>query len=119
MQIYQSFITAFVLDLDSKCEPDCRHVDGEFRSTPSTAESLRHLVPCVCDDNSSEKLENIQRLESIWKSAIEICQSSSYRSFLRKHGRLSSVCVSRGQRTRKLFVGNCWCLAVIVALHSL
>lgn len=118
--LYQSVITAFGDGFDSKGEPDWLNVDGELCSMPSTAGSLRYLVPCACDDdNNSNKLENIEELELIWKRAIEMCQSSSLRSFLRKHGRLSSVSSNRGQYTCTLFVANCWCLDMILALHPL
>uniref|UniRef100_A0A7N0ZUQ2 DNA-directed DNA polymerase n=1 Tax=Kalanchoe fedtschenkoi TaxID=63787 RepID=A0A7N0ZUQ2_KALFE len=80
--------------------------NGEFCSTPSTAESLRHLVPCVCDDNSSDKSKNTEKLEIIWTRAIEMCQSNSLRSFLKKHGRLSSVCASQGVVVARLEFWN-------------
>lgn len=75
------------------------YVDEEFRSRPLTDESLKPLVPCVCDRKSFDKLESTERLELIWKKAIEMCQTSSLRSFLRKNGRLSSVSVTQGKNT--------------------
>ncbi|KAF5732182.1 hypothetical protein HS088_TW18G00873 [Tripterygium wilfordii] len=75
--------------------------DGACCITSSTGESLKPLVPCSRgDDNKPQKLglqENCKvTLELIWKRATELCQSNSLKNFLRKQGKLSSVCVSQG-----------------------
>ncbi|KAK2976297.1 hypothetical protein RJ640_030290 [Escallonia rubra] len=72
---------------------------GDFLSTSSTAESLKHLVSCACGDSDPCKLgiENDEgTLESIWRGAIELCGSNSLKNFLRKKGSLASVCFSQG-----------------------
>ncbi|KAK9278862.1 hypothetical protein L1049_028441 [Liquidambar formosana] len=79
--------------------------DGDFCSTSSTGESLKHLVTCVCDENKSQKFgirECMETLESTWKRATELCQSSSLKNFLRKQGKLSSVCVNQGLAVAEL-----------------
>ncbi|KAK9278112.1 hypothetical protein L1049_027670 [Liquidambar formosana] len=80
-------------------------LDGDFCSTSSTGESLKHLVTCVCDENKSQKFgirECMETLESTWKRATELCQSSSLKNFLRKQGKLSSVCVNQGLAVAEL-----------------
>lgn len=76
--------------------------DGDFSSTPSPGESLKHHAPCSCEDNRLHKLriqgDRKETLESIWKRATELCQSNSLKNFLRKQGKLSSLCVNPGTR---------------------
>ncbi|EEF39047.1 conserved hypothetical protein [Ricinus communis] len=73
--------------------------DGDFCSTSSTWESLKLLLPCSCEDGKLHKLgmqgDCKATLESIWKNAIELCQSNSLRNFLGKQGKLSSLCVNQ------------------------
>ncbi|XP_057465104.1 protein STICHEL-like 2 [Actinidia eriantha] len=72
--------------------------DGDY-STTSTSESLKYLVTCACQNNESCKLgmqDGKETLESIWKKAIEICQSHSLKNFLKKKGKLSSICINQG-----------------------
>ncbi|KAL9663665.1 hypothetical protein QQ045_019056 [Rhodiola kirilowii] len=102
-----TWLTAALLQFSS-FESNLHQVDsrvpmtnGEFCST-SSAESLMHLVPCVHDVKRTNESKNTERLELIWMRAIEMCQSNSLRSFLRKHGRLSSVCASQGVVVAKL-----------------
>ncbi|KAJ4835741.1 hypothetical protein Tsubulata_048854 [Turnera subulata] len=72
--------------------------DGEFCSTSSTGESLKHPVPCSCEDIKSDKLQMQanckETLESIWKGALELLQSNSLKNFLWKQGKLSSLCLA-------------------------
>ncbi|XP_028089847.1 protein STICHEL-like 2 isoform X5 [Camellia sinensis] len=75
-----------------------RHAYGDFCSTSSASESLKHLITCACHNNESRKLgiqDGKETLESIWKRAIVICQSNSLKNFLRKQGKLSSISFSR------------------------
>ena len=72
--------------------------DGDY-STTSTSESMKYLVTCACQNNESCKLgmqDGKETLESIWKKAIEICQSHSLKNFLKKKGKLSSICINQG-----------------------
>ncbi|KDP30993.1 hypothetical protein JCGZ_11369 [Jatropha curcas] len=83
-------------------KPTLRNVrdrDVDFCSTSSTGESLKVLFPCSCEDSKSHKLmmqaDCKATLESIWKKATELCESNSLRNFLRKQGKLSSLCVNQ------------------------
>lgn len=73
--------------------------DGDFCSVSSPSESSKHLVPCACHNSESCKLgmqDGKETLESLWKKAIEICQSNSLKTTLRKHGKLSSISFTQG-----------------------
>ncbi|XP_057988552.1 protein STICHEL-like 2 isoform X1 [Hevea brasiliensis] len=78
---------------------NARDRDDDFCSTSSTGESLKLLFPCLCEDSKLNKLgmqgDCKATLESIWKKAIELCQSNSLKSFLRKQGKLSSLSVNQ------------------------
>ncbi|XP_057472472.1 protein STICHEL-like 2 [Actinidia eriantha] len=79
------------------CERIVHPRDGDCST--STSESLKYLVTCACQNNESCKLgmqDGQETLESIWKKAIEICQSASLKNFLRKKGKLSSICINQG-----------------------
>ncbi|KAA8540733.1 hypothetical protein F0562_024348 [Nyssa sinensis] len=79
--------------------------DGDFCSTSSTGESLKHLVTCVHDNNDSCKLgmkDDKENLESIWQRATEICKSNSVKKFLRKRGTLFSVRFNHGLAVAEL-----------------
>lgn len=74
--------------------------DGDFCSMSSIGEGAKHLVACSCDDYVSHKLGKHEdckgTLESIWKKTTDLCQSNSLKNFLRKQGKLSSLCVNQG-----------------------
>ncbi|XLT13544.1 hypothetical protein HN51_059234 [Arachis hypogaea] len=75
--------------------------DGDFCSTSSTGESLKNIATGQCDEKSYRLgLQEDQKrtLDSIWYKATEICQSSRLKAFLRKQGKLSSLCVNQGNR---------------------
>ncbi|XP_050257322.1 protein STICHEL-like 2 isoform X3 [Quercus robur] len=74
--------------------------DGDFCSPSCRGEGSKYLATCSCDDYKSNKL-GIQEdckgtLESIWKKTSDLCQSNSLKNFLRKQGKLSSLCVNQG-----------------------
>ncbi|XP_057972171.1 protein STICHEL-like 2 isoform X2 [Malania oleifera] len=73
--------------------------DGDFCCTSSTGKSSEHFTG-ACDENKLNQLgmqEDCKgTLESIWRRATEMCQSNSLKNFLRKQGKLSSVCVNQG-----------------------
>ncbi|KAJ6688274.1 REPLICATION FACTOR C / DNA polymerase III GAMMA-TAU SUBUNIT [Salix koriyanagi] len=80
--------------------------DGNFSSTPSTGESLKHLALYSCEDSKLQKSQ-VQgdcqaTLDTIWKRAGELCQSNSLRNFLRKQGKLSSLHINRGLAVAEL-----------------
>lgn len=96
------------------------YTDGDFYSTSSTGESLKHLVSCGCDSNSMSKLgiqDDRGSMESIWSRAVELCESSSLRNFLRKRGNMASVSFNQGtcvwnmhlSRINKLVYTCAWC----------
>lgn len=74
--------------------------DGDICSTSPKGDSFEHLVTTdQCDDKSYRlgvQEDHKRTLDSIWYKAIELCQSSRLRTFLRKQGKLSSVCISQG-----------------------
>ena len=74
--------------------------DGDFFSPSCRGDGSKYLATCSCDDYKSNKL-GIQEdckgtLESIWKKTSDLCQSNSLKNFLRKQGKLSSLCVNQG-----------------------
>ncbi|XP_061361449.1 protein STICHEL-like 2 [Gastrolobium bilobum] len=78
--------------------------DGDFCSTSST-ESLKHLATCQSDDKSYRlgvQEDHKGTLDSIWYKATEICQSNRLKTFLRKHGKLSSICFNQGLAVAEL-----------------
>ncbi|XP_059657234.1 protein STICHEL-like 2 isoform X2 [Cornus florida] len=73
---------------------------GDFGCTSSA-----DLVTCACCNNESLKLgiqDGKETLESIWKRAMELCQSNSLKNFLRKWGKLSSVYFNHGLAVAEL-----------------
>ncbi|KAG5230257.1 protein STICHEL [Salix suchowensis] len=103
-----SSLEASALDVnDSKSSiRDGLERDGNFSSTPSTGESLKHLALYSCEDSKLQKSQ-VQgdcqaTLDTIWKRAGELCQSNSLRNFLRKQGKLSSLHINRGLAVAEL-----------------
>lgn len=74
--------------------------DGDICTTSPKGDSLEHLATTdQCDDKSyrlAVQEDHKGTLDSIWYKATEMCQSSRLRTFLRKQGKLSSVCISQG-----------------------
>ena len=76
--------------------------DGDICSTSPKGDSLEHLATTgQCDDKPYTLGLGVQEdhkgtLDSIWYKATEMCQSSRLKTFLRKQGKLSSVCISQG-----------------------
>ncbi|KAL8250367.1 hypothetical protein R6Q59_034060 [Mikania micrantha] len=65
----------------------------------SADESLKHLVLSQCNQKNgceSEMLKDKVALELIWSRAMELCNSISLSNFLKRHGRLASVCFHQG-----------------------
>lgn len=75
-------------------------------SIGSEGEGMKQLVACSCDANKSHKQgvhEGCQgTLDSIWKKVTELCQSDSFKKFLRNRGRLSSLSVNQGLAVAEL-----------------
>ncbi|XVF54604.1 hypothetical protein PTKIN_Ptkin05aG0195000 [Pterospermum kingtungense] len=97
-----SFVESNVLEAkDSKlCLANAQQKEGDSNSTSSTGDRLNHPFSCMCNGNNSSKSAKDEdperRLEYVWKRATELCQSSSLKKFLRKQGKLSSLCVNQG-----------------------
>lgn len=73
--------------------------DGDLCSTSSTGESLKNVATGQCDEKSYRigvQDDHKETLDSIWYKATEICQSRRLKNFLRKQGKLSSVCINQG-----------------------
>lgn len=86
---------------DSKmCQRTSNQRDGDFCSASSTGESLKHWVACACDDDKLHRWElqedYKEKLETIWYKVTDTCQSRSLRNFLKREGKLSSLCFNQG-----------------------
>ncbi|XP_077253080.1 protein STICHEL-like 2 [Tasmannia lanceolata] len=81
--------------LKASCQRDSR-----LCSTSSTMEKMNcsfSYVHSHYDSNLSEiHSDTSWELETIWRRAVEKCQSNTLRKFLQKKGKLLSVCVSQG-----------------------
>ncbi|XP_068464903.1 protein STICHEL-like 2 isoform X2 [Phaseolus vulgaris] len=80
--------------------------DGDICSTSPKGDSLEHLATTdQCGDNSYRlgvQEDHKRTLDSIWYKATEMCQSRRLRTFLRKQGKLSSVCIGQGRAVAEL-----------------
>ncbi|KAK7265602.1 hypothetical protein RJT34_33224 [Clitoria ternatea] len=79
--------------------------DGDICSTSPKGESLKHIAIDQCDDKSYKLgvQENHRgTLDSIWYKATGMCQSSRLKTFLRKQGKLCSVCINQGHAVAEL-----------------
>ncbi|XP_009790508.1 protein STICHEL-like 2 isoform X2 [Nicotiana tabacum] len=79
--------------------------DGNPCSTSSTSESLKHLSTCACESIESCKRgmqDDKETLASVWNKAIEMCESNSLASFLRRQGKLSSIRLKQGLAVAEL-----------------
>jgi len=73
--------------------------DGDLCSTSSTTESLKHLATGKCAEKSYKievQDDDKATLDCIWYKATEICESKRLKAFLRKQGKLASVCINQG-----------------------
>lgn len=81
------------------CMKTAHTKDSDFCSTSSTNETLKYQVTCSCDCNDPCKMamqNRQQTLESIWRRAAIMCESSSLKNVLHKHGKLMSVSLKQG-----------------------
>ncbi|RDX67548.1 Protein STICHEL-like 2, partial [Mucuna pruriens] len=80
--------------------------DGDICTTSPKGDNLEHLATAgQCDDKSyrlGEQEDHRGTLDSIWYKATEMCQSSRLKTFLRKQGKLSSVCINQGRAVVEL-----------------
>ncbi|CAI9112928.1 OLC1v1013439C1 [Oldenlandia corymbosa var. corymbosa] len=78
--------------------------EGEFYSTSSTSESLKHPVSCTCNNNACKIgiPGQTQTMESVWRRAVAVCESSSLKHFLQKHGKLLTVRLRQGLAVAEL-----------------
>ncbi|KAG9446429.1 hypothetical protein H6P81_012557 [Aristolochia fimbriata] len=75
----------------------CQKEDG-FCSTPKVENfdcSASHLHNLCESQRSRIHVDTAGKLELIWSRAVETCQSNKLKKFLRKEGKLSSVCISQ------------------------
>nr|GMD36262.1 protein STICHEL-like 2 isoform X1 [Ipomoea batatas]GMD85064.1 protein STICHEL-like 2 isoform X1 [Ipomoea batatas]GME11774.1 protein STICHEL-like 2 isoform X1 [Ipomoea batatas] len=80
-------------------------LDGNFCSTSSTGESLKHVANCACESSEScqVRMQNDEEtLTSIWSKAIAKCESHSLKNFLQRRGILSSICLKQGLAVAEL-----------------
>ncbi|KAK2409312.1 AAA-type ATPase family protein [Trifolium repens] len=98
-----TWFTAALLQLSSIEYSSVDANDTKFclRAASNRGETLKHLALATgkCDEKSY-KIEvpedDKATLDSIWYKATEICQSRRLKAFLRKQGKLSSVCINQG-----------------------
>lgn len=91
------------------------YVDGDFHSTSSTGDSLKHPVACACEHVESEKIEareNKETLELVWMKASGMCTPSSLKKFLLKRGKLVSIILTQGNLTLINSIRLCVCVCV-------
>lgn len=76
------------------------NTDGDICSTSPKGDSLEHLATTgQCDDKSYRlgvQEDHKGTLDSIWYKATEMCESGRLKTFLRKQGKLSSICINQG-----------------------
>ncbi|TKY55291.1 STICHEL 2 protein [Spatholobus suberectus] len=88
------------------CTRAASNRDGDICSTSPKGDSLEHLTTTgQCDDKSYRlgvQEDHRGTLDSIWYKATEMCQSSRLKTFLRKQGKLSSVCINQGGAVAEL-----------------
>ncbi|KAL2321727.1 hypothetical protein Fmac_026106 [Flemingia macrophylla] len=74
--------------------------------SPSPKDSLEHLATTdQCDDKSYKlgvREDHKGTLDVIWYKATEMCQSNRLKTFLRKQGKLSSICINQGRAVAEL-----------------
>ena len=91
--------------------------DAGFCSPSSTGDSLKR--PC---DDKSYKLgvqeDHKGTLDSIWYKATELCQSNGLKTFLRKRGTLTSLCVNQGTVCTILLFLLCLLSCLLILLSS-
>ncbi|PRQ20805.1 putative DNA-directed DNA polymerase [Rosa chinensis] len=89
-----TWLTAALLQLSSA------ESSSSLDASDTKRQSFKILDPTSCNVNTSDKLgmqkDIDEQLESVWKRAIDLCQSKSFKNFLRKQGRLSSLFVNQG-----------------------
>ncbi|CAK9137510.1 unnamed protein product [Ilex paraguariensis] len=97
---------SFVDANDSRlCLRTVHPTDGDFCSTSSTGESLKHVIPCACDKSNSSKLGLIDDkgiLNSMWHKSTGLSESNSLKNFLRRRGNLACVYFNQGMAVVEL-----------------
>ncbi|PKI50360.1 hypothetical protein CRG98_029240 [Punica granatum] len=86
-------------------------VDADNSGSRSIAgDSKKHFTPSLSDHDKSCCLRSEedyrQILDSTWRRAAELCKSNSLKSFLRKHGKLSSLGLNNGMVVAELEFNN-------------
>ncbi|KAJ7956121.1 protein STICHEL-like 2 [Quillaja saponaria] len=105
LQLSSEEHSSAVVNDDNLCLRNSCDGDGGL-CTSSRSESLKHLASCPCDDKKSCKVGVLEEckgtLDSIWKKATELCHPTALKIFLRKQGKLSSLCVNEGLAVAEL-----------------
>lgn len=88
------------------CTRPASNRDGDICSTLPKGDSLEHLATTGQCDEKSYRLgvqeDHKGTLDSIWYKATEMCESSRLKTFLRKQGKLSFVCINQGHAVAEL-----------------
>ncbi|XP_068646046.1 protein STICHEL-like 2 isoform X2 [Aristolochia californica] len=80
------------------CSKSSYHKEDGFCSTSKVENfdcSASHLHNLCESQRSRIQVDTAGKLEMIWSRAVEKCQSNRLKKFLRKEGKLSSVCVGQ------------------------
>ncbi|XP_073284536.1 protein STICHEL-like 2 isoform X1 [Primulina huaijiensis] len=99
-----TWLTAALLQLSSanmsyddgnpRLSPRSLHPQGDFCSTSSTGECLKHLVTFASGNAVSGKTgtrDGGVTLELVWRRATKMCRPRSFKKFLQNRGKLVSV----------------------------
>ncbi|XP_030492539.2 protein STICHEL-like 2 [Cannabis sativa] len=103
-----TWLTVALLQLSSSTECSSEVNDSKLwiDNVHESGENWKHVVSCSCEEKRPHTLripEDYRKtLESIWKKASELCQSSSFKNFLLEQGKLSSLVVSQGNAVAEL-----------------
>ncbi|PON72364.1 DNA polymerase III, subunit gamma/ tau [Parasponia andersonii] len=100
-----TWLTVALLQLSSM-ECSAEVIDSKLDSVHERGESWKHVVGCSCEEKKLHTLrmpeDHERNLESIWKRATELFQSSSLKNFLIEQGKLSSLVVGQGLAVAEL-----------------
>ncbi|KAI4319050.1 hypothetical protein MLD38_032698 [Melastoma candidum] len=104
-----TWLTVALLQLSSaSCSsPDARGAEFHLKNLekdgcnrPSTDESKSHIIPCSCNCSGhcgiGAPIVCRHTLDNLWQRATELCHSKSFKNFLRKQGKLSSILLNEG-----------------------
>ncbi|KAK4264454.1 hypothetical protein QN277_025628 [Acacia crassicarpa] len=91
-----TWFTVALLQLSSAEHSSVDANDTKLRDACNGGDSRKHLASAQYDNKLFRLGPLDHTLSSIWYKATESCQSNRLKTFLRKQGKLSSLCVNHG-----------------------